>query len=86
MKDGVVGEKTIETYKRLMNRARLEKRYKRLENEKRLAFKDYLITGNVSWYEQVIKELEAITDEIFARGGRIVCKGLATVIDWGDEA
>lgn len=85
MKDGIVGEKTIETHKRLMNRWKLERQFERLENEKRLAFKDYLITGNVSWYEQVSKELEAIIDEIFARGGRVVCKGLATVIDWGDE-
>lgn len=64
----------------------LEKRFKMRENEKRLAFKDYLITGNVNWYKQVSKELDAITDEIFSRGGLVVCKGLATVIDWGDGA
>lgn len=86
MKDGIVGEKTLEALEKYLSRSTLEKRFEALENEKRLAFKDYLITGNVGWYTQVSNELDAITDEIFERGGLVVCKGLATVIDWGDEA
>lgn len=86
MKDGIVGEKTLEVLEKHLSRAKLEKRFKALEKEKRLAFKDYLITGNVGWYTQVSNEQDAITKEIFERGGLVVCKGFATVIDWGDEA
>lgn len=86
MKDGIMGEKTLAALEKWLSREKLREQFERLENEKRLAFKDYLITGNVGWYTQASKELEAITNEIFERGGLVVCKGLATVIDWGDGA
>ena len=86
MKDGIIGEKTLAAFEKHLSRATLEKRFKTLENEKRLAFKDYLVTGNVGWFKQVGKESDMLLNEIFKRGGIVTCKGFATVIDWGDEA